>query len=404
MTATVPSDSAVGAPDVLARARTFLRENAALFGQTREFLAGQFDAGLAWAHFDQGVGGSGASFADHQAIVAMFAEAGAPDPRSVNSLGWGVIAPAIAEFGTRELQERLFRRLFIGDDRYCQLFSEPGAGSDLAGLSTRAVRVQDGWRISGQKVWTSRGMTSTKGALLARTDPDVPKHQGITFFVLDLDQPGVEVRPLKQITGDSQFAEVFLTDAFVPDSDRVGEVGDGWNVATTALMNERRYNSNRAAAGGSTRTVDQDGFRQLVDAVELTGGAGVLGDASAARVAELWVQFEALRLWRQRSRARSTGGRSADGAVGKVLWAEAGQAAGSLALELLGADGLLWEDVTVDPTLRDSTVVRGYLRTRAYSIEGGTSEIHKNVIGERILGLDKEVSIDKDMAWKDIPR
>jgi len=390
--------------EVIARARTFLKENASLFGDTRAFLARQFDAGLAWAHFGEGVGGLGASFADHQAVVDMFAEAGAPDPRSVNSLGWGVIAPAIAESGSRDLQERLFRRLFVGDDRYCQLFSEPGAGSDLAGLSTRAVRVEDGWRVTGQKVWTSRGMTSNKGALLARTDPSVPKHRGITFFVIDLDQPGVEVRPLKQITGDSQFAEVFLSDAFVADSDRVGEVGDGWNVATIALMNERRYNSNRSAGGGSNRSVDQDGFRQLLDAIDLHGGVSELSDASAHRVAELWVQFEALRLWRWRSRAKSEGGKSADGAVGKVMWAEAGQAAGALAMELLGAEGLLWEDVTATAQLRDTTVVRGYLRTRAYSIEGGTSEIHKNVIGERILGLDKELSLDKDLPWKDIPR
>ena len=390
--------------EVLARARVFLRDNADAFGDTREFLARQFDAGLAWAHFPDGVGGCGASFSDHQAIVALFAESGAPDPRSVNSVGWGVIAPAIAEFGTRNLQERSLRRLFVGDDRYCQLFSEPGAGSDLAGLATRAVRVDDGWRVTGQKVWTSRGMTSTRGALLARTDPNVPKHRGITFFVIDLGQPGVEVRPLRQITGDSQFAEVFLTDAFVPDADRVGEVGDGWNVATAALMSERRYNSNRMVAGGSTRSVDQDGFRQLVDAIELTGGPSAMGDATMSRVAELWVQFEALRLWRWRSRVQSKGGKSADGAVGKVLWAEAGQAAGALAMEVLGADGLLWEDVTAEPTLPDSTVVRGYLRVRAYSIEGGTSEIHKNVIGERILGLDREASVDKELPWKDIPR
>ena len=393
-----------GQGDVLARARAFLRDNTDAFGDTREFLARQFDAGLAWAHFPDGVGGCGASFSDHQAIVALFAESGAPDPRSVNSVGWGVIAPAIAEFGTRNLQERSLRRLFVGDDRYCQLFSEPGAGSDLAGLATRAVRVDDGWRVTGQKVWTSRGMTSTRGALLARTDPNVPKHRGITFFVIDLGQPGVEVRPLRQITGDSQFAEVFLTDAFVPDADRVGEVGDGWNVATAALMSERRYNSNRMVAGGSTRSVDQDGFRQLVDAIELTGGPSAMGDATMSRVAELWVQFEALRLWRWRSRVQSKGGKSADGAVGKVLWAEAGQAAGALAMEVLGADGLLWEDVTVEPTLPDSTVVRGYLRVRAYSIEGGTSEIHKNVIGERILGLDREASVDKELPWKDIPR
>ena len=390
--------------EVLARARVFLRDNADAFGDTREFLARQFDAGLAWAHFPDGVGGCGASFSDHQAIIALFAEAGAPDPRSVNSVGWGVIAPAIAEFGTRNLQERSLRRLFVGDDRYCQLFSEPGAGSDLAGLATRAVRVDDGWRVTGQKVWTSRGMTSTRGALLARTDPNVPKHRGITFFIIDLEQPGVEVRPLKQITGDSQFAEVFLTDAFVPDADRVGAVGDGWNVGTAALMSERRYNSNRMVAGGSTRSVDQDGFRQLVDAIELTGGPSAMGDATISRVAELWVQFEALRLWRWRSRVQSKGGKSADGAVGKVLWAEAGQAAGALAMEVLGTDGLLWEDVTAEPTLPDSTVVRGYLRVRAYSIEGGTSEIHKNVIGERILGLDREASVDKELPWKDIPR
>ena len=392
------------AHDVLARAAAFLEDNAHLFGDVREFLGRQYDAGLAWAYFDEGIGGCGATFADHMAVVSMFAEAGAPDARSANSLGWGVIAPAIAEFGTRELQERVLRGLFTGEDQYCQLFSEPGAGSDLAGLAARAVPVEGGWSVTGQKVWTSRGMTSTKGALLARTDPSVPKHRGITFFIIDLTQPGVDVRPLRQITGESPFAEVFLNDAFVPDSNRVGEVGEGWHVATTALMNERRYNSTRSAAGRSTLSIDQDGFRQLVDAIELRGGVEALSDASAYRVAETWVQFEALRLWRWRSRTKSKGGTSADGAVGKVMWAEAGQAAGALAMELLGTDGLLWEDASAEATLRDSTVVRGYLRTRGYSIEGGTSEIHRNVIGERILGLEKEASVDKDLPWTDIPR
>ena len=388
-----------------ARAERFLADNGDVLDSPREFLARQFDAGLAWAHFDRGVGGCGASFVDHQRVVQLFAEAGAPDPRSVNSLGWGVIAPAIAEYGSRDMQERLLRRMFVGDDRYCQLFSEPGAGSDLAGLACRAVRVEDGWRVTGQKVWTSRGTTSNKGALLARTDPNVPKHQGISFFIIDLDQPGVEARPLRQMTGESFFAEVFLDDAFVADDDRVGDVGDGWRVATTALMNERRYNSNRSAGGVSTRSVDQDGFRQLMDAIELLGGESSLSTTQLAQVAELWVQFEALRLWRWRVRAKSAGGASADGAVGKVLWAEAGKSAAAAAIDLLGAEGLLWEDATVEDTeLRDVSVVRGYLRTRAYSIEGGTSEIHRSVIGERMLGLEKEPSVEKGKAWTDVPR
>lgn len=391
--------------DVRERAAAFLRDNGDVIGDVRDFLARQFDAGLAWAHFDEGVGGCGGTFADHQHIVSLFAAAGAPDPRSVNSLGWGVIAPAIAEHGTREMQERLLRGLFVGDDRYCQLFSEPGAGSDLAGLATRAVRTDDGWTVTGQKVWTSRGTTSTKGALLARTDPSAPKHAGITFFVIDMEQPGVDARPLRQMTGESQFAEVFLDGAFVSDADRVGDVGDGWRVATTALMSERRYNSNRSAAGASMRSTEQDGFRQLVDAVELRGGPEALSDGQAHKVAELWVQFEALRLWRWRVRTRSSGGASADGAVGKVLWAEAGQAAGRAAMDVLGPEALLWEDMTEPaPVLRDTSVVRGYLRTRGYSIEGGTSEIHRTVIAERTLGLEKDLSVEKGKAWKDVAR
>ncbi|GES24625.1 acyl-CoA dehydrogenase [Acrocarpospora pleiomorpha] len=392
------------AHNVLERAAAFLEDNADLFDDVPEFLGRQYDAGLAWAHFPEGIGGSGATLADHLAIVTMFADAGAPDARAANSLGWGVIAPAIAEFGTRELQERVLRRLFTGADQFCQLFSEPGAGSDLAGLATRAVPVDGGWLITGQKVWTSRGMTSTRGALLARTDPAVPKHRGITFFILDLTQPGVEVRPLRQITGESMFAEIFMESAFVPDCDRVGDVGDGWNVATTALMNERRYNSTRSAAGRSQLTIDQDGFRQLIAAIELRGGVSAISDVASYRVAETWAQFEALRLWRWRSRNRSKSAKSADGAVGKVMWAEAGQLASATAMELLGTEGLLWEDTTTEATLRDSTVVRGYLRSRGYSIEGGTSEIHRNVIGERILGLDKEASVEADLPWKDIPR
>lgn len=206
-----------------------------------DFLRARFDAGLAWVHFPVGLGGLGAPRALQAVVTAELAAAGAPDndPRRIG-IGLGMAAPTILRYGTAEQQRRWLRPLWTGEEVWCQLFSEPGAGSDLAALATRAVLDADGvWTVDGQKVWTSSAHTARWAILIARTDPTVPKHQGITYFVCDMTDPGVEVRPLRQITGEAEFNEVFLTGVRIPDTDRLGAVGEGWRVAQTTLNNER---------------------------------------------------------------------------------------------------------------------------------------------------------------------
>src|ERR1700683_4577976 len=205
----------------------------------QEFLGAQFDRGLAWVHFPLGAGGLGLTPREQQRAQSRLSAGGAPVAGVRNPIEIGMCAPTIATHGTAEQKERYLRPLFTNEEIWCQLFSEPGAGSDVAGLSTRAERDGDEWVLNGQKVWTTLAHIARWGMLLGRTHPDVPKHKGLSYFVLDMQAPGVEVRPLVQITGDAEFNEVFFDNVRVPDSMRVGPEGEGWRVAITTLMNER---------------------------------------------------------------------------------------------------------------------------------------------------------------------
>ncbi|MCP3811214.1 acyl-CoA dehydrogenase family protein, partial [Mycobacteriaceae bacterium Msp059] len=212
-----------------------------------EFLGACYDAGLSWVHFPEGLGGLGLSRGYQGVADVIFRKAGAPSPYDLNIIGYGMAAPTLVEYAqTDELKRQWMRPLATTEDIWCQLFSEPGAGSDLAGLATSAVRDGDDWIVNGQKVWTTLAHCANWGILLARTDPDVPKHKGLTYFVVDMRDPGVEVRPLRQMTGQAEFNEVYLNDVRVPDVHRIGAVGAGWGVAMTTLMNER---SSIGAAG-----------------------------------------------------------------------------------------------------------------------------------------------------------
>ena len=369
---------------------------------TVDFLRARFDAGLAWVHFPEGLGGQGAPRALQGEVEAAFAAAGAPDnnPRRI-LIGLGMAAPTILAFGTEEQKKRYLPPLWTGEEVWCQLFSEPGAGSDLAALATRAVRDGDDWVVTGQKVWTSSAHLAQWAILVTRTDPDVPKHQGMTYFLCDMTAPGVEVRPLRQITGEAEFNEVFLTDVRIPDSQRLGAVGEGWKVAQTTLMNER-------VAIGGTAMPREGGMIGLV--------AKTWRDRPELRTPELrdrlvqhWVEAESLRLAGERQRQQlAVGAPGPEGSAMKVAFAELNQQLSGLELELLGEEGLRYEDWTmrrpeqVDFFGRDAGY--RYLRAKGNSIEGGTSEVLRNIISERVLGLPSEPRVDKDVAWKDLPR
>ncbi|WP_024874186.1 acyl-CoA dehydrogenase family protein [Saccharomonospora piscinae] len=367
-----------------------------------DFLRARFDAGLAWVHFPEGLGGLDAPRALQSVVDAAFAAAGAPDndPRR-NGIGLGMAAPTILTVGTDEQRQRFLRPLWTGEEVWCQLFSEPGAGSDLAALATRAVRDGDDWVVTGQKVWTSSAHTARWAILLARTDPDAPKHRGLTYFVCDMTAPGVEVRPLRQLTGEAEFNEVFLTDVRVPDAHRLGAVGEGWRVAQTTLMNER------VAIGGHAAP-RESGMLGRVAATWRDRPSARTAE-SHARLLRLWAEQEAFRLAGVRLRQQlAAGAPGPEGSAMKLAFARLAQAGSALELELLGEDGLRYDDWSLRrPDLVDFTGREAgyrYLRAKGNSIEGGTSEVLRNIIAERVLGLPAEPRTDKDVAWKDLPR
>jgi len=382
------------------RAREFRSANDPSTMDRMDFLRARFDAGLAWVHFPEGLGGLGLAREMQNLVEAELAGTPGNDPGRIG-IGLGMAAPTILAFGTDELKKRLMRPLWTGEEVWCQLFSEPGAGSDLAAVGTRAVREGDGWRVTGQKVWTSSAHSAKWAILLARHDPDLPKHAGLTYFVLDMTQPGVEVRPLRQITGEAEFNEVFMTDAWIPDTDRLGEVGEGWKVAQTTLMNER------VAIGG--RPIPREGG--MIGAVADTWRTHpeVRTPDLHDRLLDLWVQAEALRLAGARLRQQlAVGSPGPEGSAMKLAFARLAQQLSGLELEMLGGEGLRYDDWSlrrpdvVDFTGRDAGY--RYLRAKGNSIEGGTSEVLRNIIAERVLGLPAEARADTKVAWKDLPR
>ncbi|HMD92396.1 MAG TPA: acyl-CoA dehydrogenase family protein [Trebonia sp.] len=367
-----------------------------------EFQAARFDAGLAAVHYPQGHGGLGLPRSLQTVADEEFAKAGAPplDPAR-NVIGLGMAAPTIIAFGTDEQKTRWLKPLWTADEIWCQLFSEPGAGSDLAGLATRAVRDGDDWIVNGQKVWTSIAHQARWGLLLARTDPDVPKHAGLSYFVVDMHDPGVEVRPLRQLTGEAEFNEVFLTDVRIPDASRLGAVGEGWRVAQTTLMNER-------VSIGSSRSVPRE--------------QSMIGFAVAAwrqhperrthdlhqQLLRLWAEAEVARLAGERLRQQLAAGEPGpEGSAAKLTFARLNQEISGWEIEFDGADGLRYDDWTMRRA-GSSDYGRGpgyrYLRSKGNSIEGGTSEILRNIIAERVLGLPAEPRVDTGVPWKDLPR
>ena len=362
------------------------------------FLGAQYDLGLAWVHFPDGAGGLAADRSLQTLVHEAVVDVGGPHPRY--DIGYGMGAPTIVACGTPEQSDRWLRPLFTTAEVWCQLFSEPGAGSDVAGLATRAVRDGDEWIVNGQKVWTSNAHEADWGLLVARTDPDVPKHRGLTYFAVPLDQPGVEIRPLRQITGQAEFNEVFFTDARIADADRIGDIGEGWRVALTTLMNER------VAIGGTTRDAGTSTIDRVVDAWRRYGH-----DDPARRdeLMKLWIRSEALRLNNLRAEAaRATGTPGPEGSIGKILSADLNKDAFAFGVGLAGMAGTLFDAGYVmdqsRPAMQYDSLAEYFLRSRANSIEGGTTEVMRNILGERVLGLPGDVRADKDRPWTEVPR
>ncbi len=388
-------------PDLVRRVRDLVSGADPATTPLANFLGARFDAGLAWVHFPVGMGGLGLPREAQGTVERLLTEHGAPPPDyGRNGIGLGMAAPTILAFGTPEQQRRYLRPLFTGEEVWCQLFSEPGAGSDLAAVATRAVPDGDAWVVTGQKVWTSGAHNAQRAILLARTDPDLPKHAGLTYFLLDMSDPGVEVRPLRQITGEAEFNEVFLTDARIDDRDRLGAVGEGWRVATATLNNERV-----AIGSGSAREAGQIG----VLAQRWRQEPAIRDPRLHDRVLSWWVEGEVTRLAGERLRqSLAVGEPGPESSAMKLAFARQAQQVSGLALELDPDTGLLYDDWSMVRSESASFLGRGpgfrYLRAKGNSIEGGTSEVMRNIVAERVLGLPAEPRSDKNVPFKDVPR
>ena len=365
------------------------------------FLGEQFDRGLAWVHFPVGHGGLGLSPKFQKIINERILRQGGPNSYARNPIGYGMCGPTVVEWGSDEQKRRYLRPLFTGEEIWCQLFSEPGSGSDFAGLSAKGVRDGDEWVINGQKVWTTLAHLSRWGLLVVRTDAEAVKHAGLTAVVVDMQAPGVEVRPLRQMTGEAEFNEVYFTDTRVPVSETLGSPGDGWRVSLTTLMNER------VAIGGA---IPQRGSGAIRDAVKLWQKRSPEDQTPEVRdqLMKLWSRAEVLRLTNIRAgQARKMGVPGPEGSIGKMASADLNKDVFNFCVDLMGAEGMLYGSYAMTrPTSAMSfdNVPKSFLRSRANSIEGGTTEVMKNILGERVLGLPGDVRVDRDLPWSQVPR
>ena len=367
---------------------------------TQERYGVLYDHGLGWVNFPEGDGGLGVSTSLREYAAQQVAAAGleAP-PKGSNTIGFGMAAPTIVAYGTAE-QKKVLRDIYTLETIFCQLFSEPGAGSDLAAAATRAVADGDVFKVSGQKVWTSGAQNADMAILVARTDTSVPKHQGLSYFLIDMHAPGVEVRGLRQITGEAEFNEVFLTDVEVPAANMLGEPGQGWKVANTTLNNERV-----AIGGGSPREGGMIGVVAQAWREHPEYRDPLLQD----RLLDLWVEVEVARMMGERlSQKLAAGQPGPEGSGAKLSFARNNQELSSLDITMRGVDGLRYDTYEMRRPSSYSMIGRipgyRYLRAKGNSIEGGTSEIIRNIISERVLGLPGEHRVDKDVAFKDLPK
>jgi alkylation response protein AidB-like acyl-CoA dehydrogenase len=354
------------------------------YGFLRDWQHKLYDAGFVGLTWPREYGGRGLTFMEELIVHEEMALAKAPP--ILNILGVGMAGPTIIAYGTEEQKTRYPSKILSCEEIWCQGYSEPNSGSDLAALQTRAVKDGDHWVINGQKVWTSLAHIADWMMLLARTDPDAPKHKGITYFLLDMKSPGVTVKPLRQITGDPEFNEVFFDNVRVHESQVLGGVNNGWQVGLTTLMYER------LALGFGLQVrlrIALDGLVDMARRVEKTGRPLTKDPVMRQKIAQLWIDTECLKYTGARAITKLLKGEipGPEASTGKMIWVETHQKLQELAMEIQGPYSQLLSGAEV--AIEGGSWQYTFLRSRANSIEGGTTEVQKNIIGERILGLPK---------------
>ena len=354
----------------------------------------KYDAGWACITWNKEFGGRGATAI--QSVIWNQEESKYDVPQGVFQIGQGMAAPTLMTWGQPEHHERYLPKLASGEEIWCQLFSEPAGGSDLAALRTKAEKEGDDWIINGQKIWTSGAHYSDYGILVVRTDPNVAKHKGLSYFFLDMKSPGVEIKPIKQLTGGAGFNEVYFTDVRIPDSQRLGEVGQGWQVALTTLMNER------AAIGGGGGGVNVDLAYKIASEVMIDGKTATQDSAVRAKLANWYVQESGLKFTGYRSMTALSKGTTPgpENSIGKLVGAPKNQEMASFCMDLMEMNGAIWDEQL---SKEAGLVQMSYMGSPGLRIAGGTDEIMANIIAERVLGLPQEPRMDKGMPFTDVP-
>jgi alkylation response protein AidB-like acyl-CoA dehydrogenase len=376
-------------PDLLGE-----RTDANTVAEAKEWQKKKAGAGWACLTWPKEYGGRGAT--PIQSVIWRQEESKFRVPPDIFAIGVGMAGPTVLTHGSDAQKKRWIPKLVSGEEIWCQLFSEPGAGSDLAGLRTSAVRDGDEWVVNGQKIWTTGAQFSDWGILVARTDPNVAKHAGLSYFVVDMHSPGVDVRPITQINGGRGFNEVFFNDVRIPDENRLGKVGDGWRVAITTLMNER------AAIGGGGGAGSVGELVRLARETALDGGPAIQNAGVRERLADFYVRSKGLQFTGNRTLTALSRGTTPgpEASLGKLIGGKLVQDMAAFGIELEGLAGSLDDD---DFSPADGTWQDRYLGIPGIRIAGGTDEVLRNIIAERVLGLPPEQRMDKGIAFKDVP-
>ena len=364
-------------------------------GQAKLWQKRKADAGWACIRWPKEYGGRGANAMEQVILSQEEAKVKAPNT-GFFSIGQGMAAPTMMTWASEDQKKQYLPKLASGENVWCQLFSEPAGGSDLAALRTRGVRDGDEWVVNGQKIWTSGAQYSDFGILVLRTDPNVAKHQGLSYFFLDMKSPGVEIKPIKQISGASGFNEVYFTDVRIPDAQRLGEVGQGWQVALTTLMNER------ASIGGGGGGAGFEQIMKLAQQLNIDDKPAIEDKQVRANLANWYVRQAGLKYTGYRSMTALSRGEipGPENSIGKLVGAPLTQDLASFAIDLMDQAGILWSPESAE---LENIFQSAYMSIPGLRIAGGTDEIMANIIAERVLGLPQDVRVDKGIPFSEVP-